>query len=278
VPSGSDDAEPVASEMKMRLLSSLVALPVVLGAVWSGGAWFGGLAAVGAALGTNEYLRVVSPRPLSIRLLAISTSASLPLLVTVHDDGPAFAFIALVLASMVAWVIHLRRRDNAAAEHGVGHLLVSVLLPAGGLAALSMLRVGPDGLGWTCLALVTTVANDSMALFVGRPFGRHRLLPRVSPHKTWEGLLAGLLGSLFGIGLIASTLLELTLVDVVAVAIITAIAGPLGDLSKSMVKRAHDLDDFGRILPGHGGVLDRIDALVFNAPLLLLWVAWIRSS
>jgi phosphatidate cytidylyltransferase len=266
------------SEMTMRLVSSLLALPIVVGALWAGGAWFGGLAALGAALGTNEYLRVVHPRPLALRALAIATSATLPLLTTTRSDGLGLAFLAIVVASMAAWTIHLFSRDNAAAQHGQGHLLASVLLPSGGLAALGMLRVGPDGLGWASLALLATVANDSMALFVGKAFGRHPLLPRVSPYKTWEGVGGGLIGSLLGIGVIALTVLDgLTIRDVIVVAAITSAAGPLGDLSKSMVKRAHGLDDFGRLLPGHGGVLDRIDALVFNAPLMLLWVGWSRG-
>jgi phosphatidate cytidylyltransferase len=116
-------------------------------------------------------------------------------------------------------------------------------------------------------------------LFVGKPFGRHRLLPRVSPHKSWEGIAGGILGSLLAIGVVASTMLDgLTSLDVLVVLAITSIAGPLGDLSQSMVKRAHGLEDFGRLLPGHGGVLDRIDALLFNAPLLLLWVGWLRPA
>lgn len=274
-----DDAPRRPHEMAMRLGSSLVALPVLLGALWAGGWWFGALAALGATLGTNEYLRVVYPRPLTLRALAMTTSATLPLLTTLRSDGLALAFVVVVIASMIAWTAHLRWRDNAAAEHGIGHLLASVLLPAGGLAALGMLRAGPDGLGWAALALLATVANDSMALLVGRTLGRHRLLPRVSPYKSWEGLAGGLVGSLLAVGAIAMTLLgDIGVLDMLVAATITSAAGPLGDLSKSMIKRAHGLDDFGTLLPGHGGVLDRIDALVFNAPLLLLWVGWLRPA
>jgi phosphatidate cytidylyltransferase len=266
-------------DLERRLVSSSIALPFVVAALWAGGAWFGAFAACGAGLATNEYLRVVCPRPRALRALGITTSAAVPLLVTVRDDGLALAFIAVVLSSMAAWLIHLVARDNAAAEHGVGHLLASVLLPAGGLSALGLLREGNDGLGWASMVLVATVANDSMALFVGKAFGRHRLLPRVSPYKTWEGIAGGWAGSLLASTAVALTLFDdVTAIDVVVVVTITSVIGPLGDLSKSMVKRAHGLDDFGRLLPGHGGVLDRIDALVFNAPPLLLWVGWIRGG
>ena len=258
-------------------MSTLVALPIVALALWAGGIWFAGLAALGASLGTNEYLRAVYPRPLTVRALAIGTSAALPLLAAIRSDGLALAFVAVVVASIVAWATHLRLADNAAAEHGMGHLLAAVVLPSGGLATLAMLRVGPDGLGWASLVVLATVANDATALFVGKLFGRRRLLPRVSPHKTWEGFAGGTAGSLLAIALVHAILLPgLTALDVLVVLVITSVAGPLGDLSQSMVKRAHDLDDFGDLLPGHGGVLDRIDSLLFNAPLLLVWVGWLR--
>ena len=159
----------------------------------------------------------------------------------------------------------------------MGDVLVAVLLPAGGLVALAVLRRSPHGLDWVVLVLAATAAADTGAFLVGRAWGRHRLCPRISPGKSWEGLLGGALAA-------AVTLSALRIVDVLGLswvdhAVVTAIAafiGPLGDLSKSMVKRAHGIKDFGRLLPGHGGMLDRIDALVFTAPCVLAWTLWLR--
>lgn len=178
---------------------------------------------------------------------------------------------------MVAWALHLRPGDNAAAERDVGNVLAAVTFPAGGLVALAVLRGLPFGREWILLVLAATWAADTGAYFVGRARGRHFLCPRISPRKTWEGLVGG--ASAAFVAALAARFAGargLAWIDHVVIATIAAFIGPLGDLSKSMVKRAHGLENFGRLLPGHGGVLDRIDALVFNAPCVLVWALWLR--
>lgn len=210
--------------------------------------------------------------------LAIMTSASLPLVAGAGGgDALGRAFGSMVIAAMVAWVLHVRADDHAAAERDVGNVLAAVSLPAGGLVALAVLRALPLGLDWIALVLAATWAADVGAFFVGRAFGSHRLCPRISPGKTWEGLLGGAIAALLAaVALRIAGLGGLSWIDHAVVAAVAAIVGPLGDLSKSMVKRAHHIKDFGRLLPGHGGVLDRIDALVFNAPCVMVWALWLR--
>jgi len=261
-----------------RVATAVVGLPLVALLVWQGGPAWLALLALAAGTATHEYSRTVQPDARAQRWLAVSTSASLPVVVGLGGgDAMGRAFLLLVLAGLLAWVLHLRGHDNAAAERGVGDVLVAVLLPAGGLVALAVLRQSQHGLDWVVLVLAATAAADTGALLVGRAWGRHRLCPRISPGKSWEGLLGGALAAAVTLSALRlADVLGLSWVDHAVVAAITGFIGPLGDLSKSMVKRAHGLKDFGRLLPGHGGMLDRIDALVFNAPCVLAWMLWLR--
>ena len=112
--------------------------------------------------------------------------------------------------------------------------------------------------------------NDTAAYFVGRSLGRHKLLPAVSPGKTWEGLLGGTVGGIAALLAVQGLLPQgLGVRDCLVLGLLTAIFGPLGDLSKSMLKRTYQVKDSGHLLPGHGGMLDRIDAVLFNAPVVL---------
>ncbi|MGB8930132.1 MAG: phosphatidate cytidylyltransferase, partial [Anaeromyxobacteraceae bacterium] len=126
---------------------------------------------------------------------------------------------------------------------------------------------GRAGFGWVLMAFAVTWGNDTFAYFAGLNFGRHKLYERISPKKSWEGALGGVAGALAGAFLVRTFLLPgLGAPTVLAVALGGSILGPLGDLSESMVKRAAGVKDSGKLIPGHGGVLDRIDALLFVAP------------
>ena len=120
-------------------------------------------------------------------------------------------------------------------------------------------------------SLVITWGNDTAAYFFGRLFGKHRLYPEVSPNKTWEGFAGGFVGAV-GFLFIQRQFFfpALTVLDCLVMGGLASVLGPPAICRESMLKRAYAVKDSGRIIPGHGGMLDRIDALIFNAPMVLL--------
>ncbi len=120
------------------------------------------------------------------------------------------------------------------------------------------------GRAWVLLAVAVTFGNDTGAYFAGRTLGRHKLYPKVSPAKSVEGAVGGMAASVGIMFLLKATLAPwLTVTDCLAVAIVAGVIGPIGDLVESLMKRAAGVKDSGHLIPGHGGMLDRIDALLF---------------
>jgi phosphatidate cytidylyltransferase len=126
------------------------------------------------------------------------------------------------------------------------------------------------GLGtrWMTVALLTTWVNDSAAYFVGKAIGRHPCCPYLSPHKTWEGTIGGWIGGVAATVLLGYWLVDLPWAHGLALGAIVATVAPFGDLAKSMVKRQMKVKDFGALIPGHGGMFDRIDSLLFVSPVV----------
>jgi phosphatidate cytidylyltransferase len=148
-------------------------------------------------------------------------------------------------------------------------LIFSVVYVGLPLALVAELRGFSSGAWWVVLLLSITWMNDTGAYFAGRAFGRHKLLPRVSPSKTWEGFAGGLLfslGAAFAVRAVGFP--ALTVADCLFLGGAAGILGPSGDLAESSLKRSFGVKDSGKVLPGHGGILDRIDALLFTAPLV----------
>ena len=141
------------------------------------------------------------------------------------------------------------------------------------LGFIVWIRRFDDGVGWIFLLLAATWMGDTGAYFAGRAFGKHKLFERISPKKTWEGAIGGLVFSVAFGGLVKFLALpEVPWVHALVVAALIDIAGVLGDLVESMFKRSFGVKDSGRIMPGHGGILDRIDSLLFSAP--VAWAYW----
>ena len=188
---------------------------------------------------------------------------------------------ALVLLPLVLWLIWKgglafadslffeEKLENA--PRRIGMAVLGVVYPGLLLSALVPLRGLDRGEWWIILALTVTWLNDTGAYFAGRAFGRRKLYPRISPSKTWEGAIGGAAGSILGALIVQQFWLpRLPAWGAALVGVGAAVLGPIGDLSESMLKRAFGAKDSGRLLPGHGGILDRIDALLFNAPFVLL--------
>jgi phosphatidate cytidylyltransferase len=136
------------------------------------------------------------------------------------------------------------------------------------LGHLVLLRQLPDGRGWVFLVLFAVMACDSLAYFVGSSFGKHKLYPAVSPKKSIEGGLGGLVGSCLGVWLAKVLFLPaLSVEHVILVGLLIGVVGQIGDLFESLLKRACGVKDSGGIFPGHGGILDRLDSLLFAFPL-----------
>jgi phosphatidate cytidylyltransferase len=203
---------------------------------------------------------------------------------------------ASAIAPFIFLTIAMRREQMNGAYPAAAASVFAFAYIALPLAMLVQLREQWAGAFWVLYLLLIVWAGDIFAYFVGRAVGRHRMAPRISPKKTWEGAAASLAASLLvGILLfskslqISSFLLRLGLITqrdglfglqrpelwpIIVLTVALNIAAQLGDLVESLIKRGAGVKDSGTILPGHGGMLDRIDALLFAAPVLWCWVAW----
>jgi phosphatidate cytidylyltransferase len=155
-------------------------------------------------------------------------------------------------------------------------LTVGAALYTGGLLLFApLLRAEPDGRDWLFLLFVGVFATDICAYAVGRTIGRHKMAPSVSPGKTWEGVVGGLAGALAGVGIAAWGFdLGLAVWQALVLGALVAVVGQAGDLFESKLKRVAGVKDSGRLMPGHGGLLDRLDSILFNLPMLYLFLLW----
>jgi phosphatidate cytidylyltransferase len=291
-----------------RIATAVVLIPVVLLLILRAPVPVVAVVAAAVALiAAQEFLKLtesygVQPLRLStyifvgllFLLLAASSAIEAPQLSALKFlFGLAFAsaispFLFLTIAMRRA---HLSAAYPAAAASAFA--FVYVALP---MAMVAQLRQQFAGAFWLFYLLLVVWSGDIFAYFVGRSLGRHLMAPRISPKKTWEGALASLAASLVVGSLLAghalqisSLLLRLGLIErrdgmfglekpeawpIILLTVAVNVAAQLGDLVESLIKRGAGAKDSGTILPGHGGILDRIDALLFAAPLLWMWAAW----
>jgi phosphatidate cytidylyltransferase len=252
--------------LKKRLLTALVGLPLVVVAVWFDEplSWFTVLAVVWGILAILEFYRLVATFKVPLlTLFGVIWTALFILSPHVKYELTApILFTSGVVVSLI-WLVLRSQRDGAFA--GWVWTMGGVLYLGWLLSYMVALRL-EGGPGWVLFAIFTTFGSDTTAYFIGRALGKHPLAPHISPHKTWEGAAAGATGAvLVSLLFILPTPVQLPLVywQAMVIGLLVSVLGQFGDLAKSILKRNVGVKESGDLLPGHGGVLDRTDSIVF---------------
>jgi len=274
-----------------RILTATLLILAVLALIFFGQMWMITLAAaLVAELAAYEYLTLANASGTQIPVWWMAVGTALVFFVTyyrpIEAQLPVLSLLALVL---LAWAGFRAPLTRVLPDASLG--LFGLIYVAYPLTLISMIWNRDDGKALLLFLMVCVWAGDTAALYIGKNFGRYKLAPRISPGKTWEGTAASLVGSMlagaavYGIGILllarGNTVLHITepLWQVLLLAVILNAAAQVGDLLESAIKRGADVKDSGTMLPGHGGILDRIDALLLAAPVLwyiLLLKEWLH--
>ncbi|MBU3741134.1 MAG: phosphatidate cytidylyltransferase [Candidatus Kapabacteria bacterium] len=282
------------SNLVTRVLVGLVGIPVIIGIVWFGGYVFNGTIMVLSWLALREfYMLAESKHAAANRSIAYVWSIVLQGVVAYatttewpwwNDTWLMLIMGAFVLGTLATLVAELwRERENsllntAITVMGVAYVTVSMsalmLMHAMPVSAFGdVTTFGVNGAALVLTTFVSVWAADTVAYFVGMAIGKHKLFPRVSPKKSWEGAIGGGLGATAAFaGMSALVMPSYPTMLAVIAGLIVGVAGPIGDLMESLLKRDAAIKDSSSVIPGHGGVLDRFDSMLLVAPVLLAYM------
>lgn len=251
-----------------RWLTALVALPLLFAIIAYGNpAVFSVLIYLVVILAMHEYFSIVlGSGNIPARLIGFGAATIIYLSICL---GNAQAILAVLTMSVIlVFLGFLLQAVRHSFDFAVlAKVLLGVFYVGFGFSHLTLIRQLPDGVTWVFLILVLGFAGDTIAFYVGKTWGKRKLFPTISPAKTVEGFLGLIAGSVLAVLIYRSIFLpELPLYQALILGFIGSIIGQLGDLCESAIKRAAGVKDSGGSLPGHGGILDRIDCLLFIVP------------
>lgn len=261
--------------MRTRILVGLLALPFVLLPLWLGGIWSALLILVLAIAVSNEYFSLMEQGgyyPVHwlgrVWLALMVASGWRPDLLPI-----TLVITAGMIATLTYALFQVEHPVNTWLSTSAGAIYFGLMLSQG-----VALRELPNGLAWLMLGVLITWANDTAAYFVGYYLGNHKIWPRISPKKTWEGTLGGFVGGAITGGLMAAlTPIPLGIPLGIVVGFLGGVLAFFGDLVESMIKRHAGAKDSGRFLPGHGGVWDRMDSILFVIPFVYQIALWLQK-
>ncbi|MFQ6019208.1 MAG: phosphatidate cytidylyltransferase [Dehalococcoidia bacterium] len=282
--------------LPQRVASAVVGVPVIIGIILLGGIGYSVALAFVLAVAALEFFAFLispdsepttSPRPLASPLSALERllgqrplgyigAAFVALLVAAAHNGADWWTGALALAVAVTFLWLIWQGDTASGLRDWLTVVTGIVYIGFLGSHLVFLRALEGGRDWTLIAVFATFAADSAAYFVGHAFGRTKLAPRISPGKTVEGSIGGLLSGALAVLLLNWALdAGMDMGEAVPLALLLPIAATVGDLGESLMKRGAGVKDASAIVPGHGGFLDRLDSLLLSTVLVYYYLIWV---
>lgn len=262
-----------------RIITSLVALPLLILIICFGSpSVFYFLAFAAGIIALNEFYGIWFNGQKRNYILEAAGYLSVPCIIYSVCCGRTelasiCIFANIFIAALMA--VLFSRKEGINLNPLTGHILGLCYIPLS-LAFFAAIRNYEGGVAWIFLVFFIVFASDTGAYYAGTYFGKHKLCPEVSPGKTWEGFFGGIT-LVMVVGMIYRLIFfrDLPMLDFMSLCLFAGLIAPVGDLFESMIKRAAGVKDSGWILPGHGGLLDRIDALIFAAPAVYAYKTYI---
>lgn len=273
--------------MRQRVITALAAIPILVGAVWYNDTfpYFTIFIALWGSLAALEFYRLVKMPPqltwfgmVWTLLFILSRDSALLDIIKPYFEPSLLAPFLLTSAITFSLIGLLIRKPKEQAFNSWAWTMAGILYTGWLLSYLIALRGVGNGRNWVLLALFATFASDTAAFFVGRKWGRRKLDPSISPAKTWEGSIAGIIGAIIMSWLFALPTpfqVDMALWQALILGLLVSVFGQLGDLVESLFKRNMGVKDSGKLIPGHGGLLDRMDSVVFAGVLVYYYMLWV---
>ena len=266
------------SENSKRILVALVGAPLIFASLYMGNIFFLIILAIIALTGQREFYAIGNAKGLNPNK-SVGQLFAVLILLSYYFHFESDLINLLILATIVSMVTELYAK-NESPMLNTSVTLFSLIYPVILIGTLYPLReidttFQDVGFNIVLAVFIGVWLSDTLAYYYGKTFGKHKLIERISPKKTWEGSIAGFLASvisMFTMKQIGFLDPSFTVIDVSFLAIFTGVGGQFGDLFESMIKRDAGVKDSGSFLPGHGGMLDRFDGVLFAAPLTYIYV------
>ncbi len=265
--------------LKQRVSTSVVIFFLVFFAIWFGDPWLSILVAIAAVAGAFEFYRTALTPNKEIPFICLGLIWTLALVLRPHyqDTGALPLVITLILVISLVWLLYRPGRQEA--FHNWAWTIAGAFYIGWMLGYWIDLNALVYGKEIVFLAVLTTFINDIGAFCTGKIKGKHALAPYLSPGKTWEGAIGGLLSALVGAVVVFAVInsftpLPFTYSQVLLLGCLVSIFAQTGDLVESLLKRNTNIKDSGKLLPGHGGALDRLDSIIFVGPAIYYYVIW----
>jgi phosphatidate cytidylyltransferase len=259
-----------------RTITSIILISAVYATIFILPGWFFCfIVTLFIGFGIYEFFEMVKNKGIFVyQYYGMLTGVLLPVLIYLKYGGfvPDLEPFLIVVISLFVFILQFTRRDNSGALAGIAITLLGILYISWFFSFLIRLKYLPNGASLVAFLILVAKSGDIGAYFIGKFFGRHNLIPRISPNKTVEGTIAGFITSIAAAFLSRRLLPEASSVDLIMLGVLLGVLSQIGDLSESLIKRDCQVKDAARYLPGLGGVLDVIDSLLFTTPIFYFYV------